>query len=141
VFYAQLEPPVRALLDARLARDYRLFRRYPAHGIHGLYPFERFVMNGAASAELYELVEDGGHQGRAARVAPSLPGPRMPLARPPAPPTVARRSRGRRSAPTDGRQPPRSRGRRRAREDLHEHSRAGATAAARDHSLPDAAKA
>jgi hypothetical protein len=55
VFYAQLTAPVRALLDDRLARAYRLLKSYPAHGIHGLYPFERFVMNGAASAKLYEL--------------------------------------------------------------------------------------
>ena len=55
VFYAQLAAPVRALLDERLARAYRLLKSYPAHGIHALYPFERFVMNGAASAKLYEL--------------------------------------------------------------------------------------
>jgi hypothetical protein len=55
VFYAQLTAPVRALLDDHLARAYRLLKSYPGHGIHGLYPFERFVMNGAASAKLYEL--------------------------------------------------------------------------------------
>jgi hypothetical protein len=55
VFYAQLTAPVRALLDEHLARAYRLLKSYPGHGIHGLYPFERFVMNGAASAKLYEL--------------------------------------------------------------------------------------
>ena len=45
VFYAQLTAPVRALLDDHLARAYRLLKSYPGHGIHGLYPFERFVMN------------------------------------------------------------------------------------------------
>jgi hypothetical protein len=48
------------LLDGRLARDYRPLKSYPAHGIYRLYPFERFVMNGAASAKVYELVEGSG---------------------------------------------------------------------------------
>jgi hypothetical protein len=59
-FYDQLEPAVRGLLDGRLARDYRPLKSYPAYGIHRLYPFERFVMNGAASAKFYELVEGSG---------------------------------------------------------------------------------
>jgi hypothetical protein len=56
-FYEELEPPVRTLLDDRLARDYRLLKSYPPHPIHRLYPFERFVMNGGATVELYERAD------------------------------------------------------------------------------------
>src|SRR5829696_2878477 len=37
-FLEELEPPVRTLLDDRLARDYRLLGSYPPHPIHRLYP-------------------------------------------------------------------------------------------------------
>jgi hypothetical protein len=58
VFVDQLDPAVKAVLDERLARDYRLRKRYEQHHLHHLYPFERFVMNGGAPAELYELAGD-----------------------------------------------------------------------------------
>jgi hypothetical protein len=58
VFVDQLDPAVKAVLDERLARDYRLRKRYEQHYLHHLYPFERFVMNGGAPAELYELAGD-----------------------------------------------------------------------------------
>ena len=60
VFYAELDPKVRAILDERLARDYRLRWRYDMHWIHRLYPFERFVLNAAAGAEVHELIEPAG---------------------------------------------------------------------------------
>jgi hypothetical protein len=58
VFVDELDPAVRTILDERLARDYRLRNRYEQHYLHQLYPFERFVMNGGAPAELYELAGD-----------------------------------------------------------------------------------
>jgi hypothetical protein len=58
VFVHELDPAVRAILDERLARDYRLRKRFEQHYLHQLYPFERFVMNGGAPAELYELAGD-----------------------------------------------------------------------------------
>jgi hypothetical protein len=42
-------------LDERLAQDYRVRTRYEQHFAHQLYPFERFVMNGGAPADVYEL--------------------------------------------------------------------------------------
>jgi 4-amino-4-deoxy-L-arabinose transferase-like glycosyltransferase len=60
VFYAQLDPAVKAMLDRRLARDYRLWRRYDMHPIHKLHPFERFVLNAAAGAWVYELADGTG---------------------------------------------------------------------------------
>jgi hypothetical protein len=60
VFYKELDPPVKALLDERLARDYRLRWSYDMHWIHLLYPFERFVFNAAGGATVYELVDDQG---------------------------------------------------------------------------------
>jgi hypothetical protein len=57
VFYAELDPKVRAIFRERLARDYRLRWRYDMHWIHRLYPFERFVLNAAAGAEVHELIE------------------------------------------------------------------------------------
>jgi hypothetical protein len=64
VFYADLPPELRTPLDERLAERYRLRATFEQHPIHRLYPFERFVMNGAAAAKLYELKEaapaDGG---------------------------------------------------------------------------------
>jgi hypothetical protein len=58
VFLRELEPTVKAILTERLAKDYRLRRRYEQHFLHHLYPFERFVMNGGAPAELYERAGD-----------------------------------------------------------------------------------
>jgi hypothetical protein len=55
VFVHDLRPAVKAILTERLARDYRLRKRYDQHYLHHLYPFERFVMNGGAPAELYEV--------------------------------------------------------------------------------------
>ena len=59
-FYKELDPPVKAMLDQRLARDYRLRWSYDMHWIHLLYPFERFVLNAAGGATVYELVDDQG---------------------------------------------------------------------------------
>jgi hypothetical protein len=58
VFVDELDPAVKAVLDERLARDYRLRKRYEQHYLHHLYPFESFVTNGGAPAELYELAGD-----------------------------------------------------------------------------------
>jgi hypothetical protein len=58
VFYMELDRPVKALLDERLARDYRPRWNYDMHWIHHLYPFERFVLNAAGGATVYELVDD-----------------------------------------------------------------------------------
>ncbi len=58
IFLHDLRPPVRAVLDERLARDYRLLKRYEQHHLHHLYPFERFVMNGGAPALVYERAEE-----------------------------------------------------------------------------------
>jgi hypothetical protein len=60
IFMAELRADVRAILDERLMRDYRLRSRFDQHFIHHLYPFERFVMNGGAPAEIYELKEVAG---------------------------------------------------------------------------------
>jgi hypothetical protein len=57
IFFAELDPAVKAILTDRLAQDYRLRATYEPHIAQFLYPFERFVMNGGARAELYELVE------------------------------------------------------------------------------------
>ncbi|UEM24302.1 hypothetical protein JL100_032230 (plasmid) [Skermanella mucosa] len=65
IFYAELGPEVRRMLDERLARDYRVRVRYEQHFAHFIYPFERFVMNGGAPADLYEL-QDGEHSGAVA---------------------------------------------------------------------------
>jgi len=58
VFLHQLDPAVKSILTKRLARDYRLHKRYEQHYLHHLYPFERFVMNGGAPADLYELTRN-----------------------------------------------------------------------------------
>jgi len=55
IFVHELRPAVKAILMGRLARDYRIRKRYDQHYLHHLYPFERFVMNGGAPAELYEI--------------------------------------------------------------------------------------
>jgi Dolichyl-phosphate-mannose-protein mannosyltransferase len=56
VFFRELDPEIKSLLTRRLAEDYRLRKRYEQHDLHQLYPFERFVMNGGAAAEVYERV-------------------------------------------------------------------------------------
>ncbi len=60
IFFHELRPDVKSMLSDRLARDYRLLKRYDQHGMHHLYPFERFVMNGGAPAEVYERVQPAG---------------------------------------------------------------------------------
>jgi hypothetical protein len=55
IFVHELRPAVKTMLTERLARDYRLRKRYDQHYLHHLYPFERFVMNGGAPAEVYEF--------------------------------------------------------------------------------------
>ena len=54
IFYAEMPMDVRRILDERLIRDYRVRARYEQHFAHQLYPFERFVMNGGAPADVYE---------------------------------------------------------------------------------------
>ncbi len=56
IFFRELAPEVKSLLMHSLATDYRLRKRYEQHYMHHLYPFERFVMNGGAPVEVYELV-------------------------------------------------------------------------------------
>jgi 4-amino-4-deoxy-L-arabinose transferase-like glycosyltransferase len=63
VFFRELDPPVKALIEDRLASDYRLVRHYEMHWIHELYPFERFVLNAAAPAWVYELKEPAPQEG------------------------------------------------------------------------------
>jgi hypothetical protein len=55
IFYAEMPLNVRQMLDERLAQDYWVRARYEQHFAHQLYPFERFVMNGGAPADVYEL--------------------------------------------------------------------------------------
>jgi hypothetical protein len=55
VFVAEMRPDVRQILDKHLKEEYRLRRSFEEHYMHRLYPFERFVMNGGAAADLYEL--------------------------------------------------------------------------------------
>ncbi len=62
IFFHELRPDVKSILTQRLTRDYRLMKRYDQHYMHHLYPFERFVMNGGAPAEVYELVQSSGVQ-------------------------------------------------------------------------------
>jgi hypothetical protein len=57
VFFAELPPDLKTPLVQRLASAYRLRASFEQHWIHRLYPFERFVMNGAAAARVYELVD------------------------------------------------------------------------------------
>jgi hypothetical protein len=58
VFFHELDPAVKSIFTERLATDYRLRKRFEQHYLHNLYPFERFVMNGGAAADLYELLRD-----------------------------------------------------------------------------------
>jgi hypothetical protein len=55
VFLHELNPEIKALLIEALVRNYQWRKRYNQHFMHHLYPFERFVMNGGAPADLYEL--------------------------------------------------------------------------------------
>ncbi len=55
VFLRELKPEVKNLLTEALARNYQSRKRYDQHFMHHLYPFERFVMNGGAPADVYEL--------------------------------------------------------------------------------------
>ena len=59
VFYEYMDPKLRQILDDRLGTDYRLVRHYRFNMIHKHYPFEKFVMNSAAPAFLYELRKEG----------------------------------------------------------------------------------
>ena len=42
------------MLDRNLEYNYRKVKSYDQHPVHHEYPFERFVMNGGAPADLYE---------------------------------------------------------------------------------------
>jgi hypothetical protein len=55
IFFHELRPAVKSQLTAKLATEYRHVKRYDVHYLHGLFPFERAVMNGGAAADLYEL--------------------------------------------------------------------------------------
>jgi hypothetical protein len=46
-------------LDENLETNYRKVKSYDQHFAHHLYPFERFVMNGGAPADLYEQIDPG----------------------------------------------------------------------------------
>jgi len=56
IFAHELRPAVKTILTEALAKNYKLRNRYDQHHLHHLYPFERFVMNGGAPAEMYEIV-------------------------------------------------------------------------------------
>jgi hypothetical protein len=60
VFLEELPQELKDLLLGRLARDYHLRASFERHPIHPAYPFERFVMNGATEAGLYELMDEPG---------------------------------------------------------------------------------
>jgi hypothetical protein len=59
IFYKELREDVRRLLDENLETNYRKVKSYDQHFAHHLYPFERFVMNGGAPADLYERIDPG----------------------------------------------------------------------------------
>jgi hypothetical protein len=59
IFYHELRDDVRRLLDENLETNYRKVKSYDQHFAHHLYPFERFVMNGGAPADLYERIDPG----------------------------------------------------------------------------------
>jgi hypothetical protein len=59
IFFRELAPEIKSLLTDTLAGNYRLKKHYAQHYMHHLYPFERFVMNGGAPADVYELVDPG----------------------------------------------------------------------------------
>ena len=69
IFFHELPGDVKSILTDRLAADYRLRATYEPHPAHHLYPFQPFVMNGGAAAQVYELVQDAA----ATQAAP--PGP------------------------------------------------------------------
>ena len=54
IFYKELREDVRRMLDRNLEYNYRKVKSYDQHPVHHEYPFERFVMNGGAPADLYE---------------------------------------------------------------------------------------
>jgi 4-amino-4-deoxy-L-arabinose transferase-like glycosyltransferase len=56
IFFAELPPDLKTPLVQRLASEYRLRASFEQHWIHRFYPFERFVMNGAAAAKVYERI-------------------------------------------------------------------------------------
>ena len=55
--FAQVPADVRRMLDRNLEYNYRKVKFYDQHPIHHEYPFERFVMNGGAPADLYEWTD------------------------------------------------------------------------------------
>ena len=57
IFYKELREDVRRMLDRNLEYNYRKVKSYDQHLAHHLYPFERFVMNGGAPADLYEWTD------------------------------------------------------------------------------------
>lgn len=59
VFFHELDPAVRRILTERLERDYRHVARFESHPIHARFPFDAWVMNGGAAADVYELIPPG----------------------------------------------------------------------------------
>ncbi|HEX2526491.1 MAG TPA: hypothetical protein VHL31_09365 [Geminicoccus sp.] len=59
VFFAELPPDLKTMLVDQLDTQYRERASFEQHWVHRLFPFERFVMNGAASAKVYELIDAG----------------------------------------------------------------------------------
>lgn len=57
IFFEELPPDIKGPLVERLEREYRLRSSFEQHRAHRLYPFERFVMNGATSAKVYERID------------------------------------------------------------------------------------
>jgi hypothetical protein len=57
IFFHELLPEPKSILTDRLAAAYKLRATYEPHRAHHLYPFQRFVMNGGAAAQVYELVQ------------------------------------------------------------------------------------
>jgi 4-amino-4-deoxy-L-arabinose transferase-like glycosyltransferase len=57
VFFAELPPEMKRSLEERLETEYRLRASFEQHWVHRLFPFERFVMNGAAAAKVYERLD------------------------------------------------------------------------------------
>ena len=55
VFFRKLPNYLKAMLTERLADDYRLRASFEQHWAHRAFRFERFVMNGATAAKVYEL--------------------------------------------------------------------------------------
>ena len=54
IFFREMRPDLKALIQENLDAHYHVRASFQQAFAHRLYPFERFVMNGAASATVYE---------------------------------------------------------------------------------------